>query len=84
MGWFHDGIAMVDTPAPAEGDRGCPKCGHEETEVGTISTTGGGLSKMFDIQTNSFQVVSCTNCGYSELYRDVPSGASDIVDIFLG
>ncbi|UPM44756.1 zinc ribbon domain-containing protein [Halocatena salina] len=65
-------------------DRGCPKCSHTEAEVGTISTTGGGLSKLFDIQTNSFKVVSCTNCGYSELYRDPSSGTSDIVDIFLG
>ena len=73
-----------ETSDPTDTDRGCPKCGHEETEVGQISTTGGGLSKMFDIQTNSFNVVSCTNCGYSELYRDVSSGASDIVDIFLG
>ncbi|MEZ3116888.1 zinc ribbon domain-containing protein [Halobaculum sp. MBLA0147] len=65
-------------------DDGCEKCGHTEAEVGQISTTGGGLSKMFDVQTNSFQVVSCTNCGYSELYRDTGSGASDLVDVFLG
>jgi predicted nucleic-acid-binding Zn-ribbon protein len=65
-------------------DRGCPKCGHGETEVGKISTTGGGLSKMFDIQTNAFRVVSCTNCGYSELYRDTGSRGGDIVDVFLG
>lgn len=63
---------------------GCPKCGQTETDVGAISTTGGGFSKMFDIQTNSFKVVSCTNCGYSEFYRDRTSGSSDIVDIFLG
>lgn len=74
----------TDTPAPTNSERGCPKCGHDETDVGEISTTGGGLSKMFDIQTNRFQVVSCTNCGYSELYRDVRSGPSDIVDVFLG
>lgn len=73
-----------DSPVPGDGDRGCPKCGHDGTDVGEISTTGGGLSKMFDIQTNRFQVVSCTNCGYSELYRDVRSGPSDIVDVFLG
>jgi len=65
-------------------ERGCPKCGHTETDVGNISTTGGGLSKMFDIQTDSFRVVSCTNCGYSELYRDVGSKGGDIVDVFLG
>ena len=62
---------------------GCEKCGHTDAEVGTISTTGGGLSKMFDVQTNSFKVVSCTNCGYSELYRYPSAGSSDIVDIFL-
>lgn len=74
----------TESTGPAAENRGCPKCGHQETELGQISTTGGGLSKMFDIQTNNFQVVTCTNCGYSELYRDVSDGASDIVDIFLG
>ena len=70
--------------AGAAADPGCPKCGHAETDVGAISTTGGGLSKLFDIQTNRFDVVSCTTCGYSELYRGDTSGASDIVDVFLG
>ena len=65
-------------------ERGCPKCGHTETELDDIATSGTGLSKMFDIQTNSFTVVSCTNCGYSELYRDTTAGTSDVVDIFLG
>lgn len=63
-------------------DRGCPKCGHEGTVTDTISTTGGGLSKFFDIQNRRFTVVSCEDCGYSELYRGQSSG--DIVDVFLG
>lgn len=63
-------------------DRGCPKCDHTETEIDEISTTGSGLSKMFDIQNRRFMVVSCTNCGYSELYRGQSSG--DMVDLFLG
>jgi predicted nucleic-acid-binding Zn-ribbon protein len=80
-----EGCGMVPTDSSASADdRGCPKCGHTETDVGSISTTGGGLSKVFDIQTNRFRVVSCLNCGYSELYRDTRSGASDIVDVFLG
>ncbi|WP_049947715.1 zinc ribbon domain-containing protein [Candidatus Halobonum tyrrellensis] len=70
--------------APSNHDDGCPKCGHTDAEVGKMSTTGGGLSKMFDIQTNSFRVVSCTNCGYSELYRDTGSTGSDLVDVFFG
>ncbi|MCU4719527.1 zinc ribbon domain-containing protein [Halapricum hydrolyticum] len=73
---------MPSNPQPSE--RGCPKCGHDEVDVSRISTTGGGLSKMFDIQTNNFQVVSCLNCGYSELYRQGGDAGSDIVDVFLG
>lgn len=68
----------------ADADRCCPKCGHTDTDVGTISTTGGGVSKPFDVRTNSFEAVSCANCGYSELYRETASGTSDIVDVFLG
>ena len=74
---------MASEPS-TDSDGGCPKCAHTDAEVGTISTTGGGLSKMFDIQTNKFRVVSCTNCGYSELYRDTGSSGSDIVDVFFG
>ncbi|MFC5970448.1 zinc ribbon domain-containing protein [Halomarina salina] len=74
---------MSSSNRPGDGD-GCPKCGHTEVDIGEISTTGSGLSKMFDIQTNRFNVVTCTGCGYSELYRDVGSSGSDIVDVFFG
>jgi len=74
---------MADEPSPRN-ERGCPKCGHTETDVGSISTTGSGLTRLFDIQTNQFQVVTCTNCGYTELYRDVRSRGTDVVDVFLG
>ncbi|MEA1932183.1 zinc ribbon domain-containing protein [Halohasta litorea] len=64
-------------------DSGCPKCGHTEAEVDKISTTGGGLSKLFDIQNRGFKTVSCTSCGYTELYKS-DAGSSDLLDIFLG
>ena len=69
----------------ADGSRGhgCPKCGHEETEVDEIATTGSsGFSRYFDIQNRQFTVVSCTHCGYSEFYRGQSSG--NAIDIFLG
>ena len=48
----------------------------------TIATTGGGLSKLFDVQNRRFTVVSCVHCGYSELYKGRSSG--DLADLFLG
>jgi hypothetical protein len=70
------------SPPDRDGDRGCPKCGHTETEMDSIATSGTGLSKIFDVQNRSFTVVTCTNCGYSELYRRGSSG--NLVDLFLG
>lgn len=68
---------------PTESDRnGCPKCGHTEAETDTIATSGSGLTKMFDIQNRQFTVVSCTNCGFSELYRGRSSG--NMIDLFFG
>ncbi|MCD2198414.1 MULTISPECIES: zinc ribbon domain-containing protein [unclassified Halobacterium] len=69
--------------SPNEHD-GCPKCGHDEVDVGSISATGSGLSKLFDIQTNNFQTVTCTSCGYTELYADVASRGTDLADVFFG
>ena len=47
----------------------CPKCGNRHYEVDQIQTTGGNFSKIFDVQNKKFTVVTCTQCGYSELYR---------------
>lgn len=44
---------------------GCVKCGHTEVEEGTLSATGSGLSKMFDVQHNNFKTITCKNCGYT-------------------
>lgn len=68
--------------APDQMEEGCPKCGNAETEVDSIATSGTGLSKIFDVQNRRFQVVSCTNCGYSELYKG--GDTSDMIDLFLG
>jgi hypothetical protein len=63
-------------------ESGCPKCGHEDTDVDTVATTGAGLTRFFDLQNRQFQAVSCTNCGYTELYRS--RDADLVVDLFLG
>jgi hypothetical protein len=73
----------MSPPSERPGDEpGCPKCGHTGTDIDDIATSGTGLSKMFDVQNRTFTVVTCTNCGYSELYRANSSG--NLVDLFLG
>lgn len=64
--------------------RGCIKCGSTDAGTKEISTTGTGLSKMFDIQNNKFVVVYCKNCGYSEFYAKEASTASNVIDFFFG
>jgi predicted nucleic-acid-binding Zn-ribbon protein len=63
-------------------EQGCPKCGNDEAEVDEISTTGTGLTKLFDLQNRRFQAVSCVNCGYTEFYRG--HDGDFIIDLFLG
>jgi len=61
---------------------GCPKCGGTATETDEIATSGTGFSKLFDVQNRSFVVVSCADCGYSELYKGQSAG--NAIDFFIG
>lgn len=46
----------------------CAKCQKTGGNTRRIAATGTGFSKMFDIQHNQFVTVSCTYCGYTEIY----------------
>lgn len=77
------GTRTDDRAASLGGDgTGCPKCGGTATETDEIATSGTGLTKMFDVQNRKFLVVSCAECGYSELYKGQSSG--NAIDFFLG
>ncbi len=73
-------------PAPAglesSHEDGCPKCGGTETKTDEIATSGTGLTKLFDVQNRKFVVVSCADCGYSELYKG--QSANNAIDFFIG
>jgi hypothetical protein len=59
----------------------CPKCGGRNADIDQIRTTGAGFTKYFNIQNRKFTAVTCTNCGYTELYRGSrSSGASNVLD----
>ncbi len=60
----------------------CPKCQCMQYETDQFAATGGGFSKIFDIQNKKFFTVSCTQCGFTELYRGKTSTLGNIFDFF--
>ncbi len=63
----------------------CPKCGGRKAETDKIRTTGAGFTKFFNIQNRRFLTVTCTQCGYTEFYREgKSSGASNVLDFITG
>lgn len=59
----------------------CSKCGQKKAVVDKIRTTGSGFTRFFNIQNRLFTAVSCSDCGYTELYRnDVSGSGSNILD----
>lgn len=62
----------------------CTKCQHTQYKTGEIRTTGGTLSKIFDVQNEKFKYVSCERCGFTEFYKADTSALSNIFDFFTG
>ena len=57
----------------------CAKCGNTHYESDQFQATGGNFAKIFDIQNKKFVTVTCTRCGYTELYKQQGSEAWDTV-----
>jgi len=63
----------------------CPKCGNRKADVDQIRTTGSGFTRYFNIQNRRFHAVSCSKCGFTELYKEgKSSGASNVLDFITG
>jgi len=60
----------------------CPKCESQQYELDEIRTTGGNLSKFFNVQNKKFTAVSCTQCHYTEFYKGKTSTLGNILDFF--
>lgn len=61
----------------------CPKCTNRDYETDQFAATGGGLSKIFDIQNRKFITVTCTQCQYTEIYKAAKSSTlEDVFDLF--
>ena len=61
----------------------CPKCKHTNFETGEIRTTGGILTKLFNVQNKKFTAVTCAQCRYTELFKPDSSALGNIFDFFM-
>jgi len=60
----------------------CPKCNNRTFETDTLATTGAGFSRFFDIQNRKFATISCSQCGYTEMYKMNKTGnLSSLLDL---
>ncbi|MEG0295091.1 MAG: zinc ribbon domain-containing protein [Clostridium sp.] len=62
----------------------CPKCQCMTYSSDQFQATGSNFAKMFDIQNKKFITVSCTKCGFTELYKSTTSDGSNILDFLIG
>ena len=61
----------------------CAKCTGTQFKTGQLRTTGSGLSRFLNLQNQKFSALSCSTCGYTEIYRlDGGGVAGNILDIF--
>lgn len=62
----------------------CEKCGNTHYSSDQFQATGGQFAKMFDVQNKKFTTISCTRCGFTELYQEQGSDGWDILDFLMG
>lgn len=58
----------------------CPKCNNHEYEEDEFRATGGAFAKIFDVQNKKFLTISCTRCGFTEIYKRTTSTAGNVLD----
>ncbi len=61
----------------------CTKCGNTQYESDQFQATGGNFAKLFDVQNKKFITVSCTRCGYTELYKTQTDTGMNILDFLM-
>lgn len=61
----------------------CLKCGNTGYERDQFQATGGNFSKVFNVQNKKFFTITCSHCGFTELYKTKTSVGMDIFDFFM-
>lgn len=60
----------------------CAKCSNRQFETDQFSATGGFFTKFFNIQSKKYTTLSCTQCGYTEMYKIDSSTLGNVLDFF--
>lgn len=69
--------------SPAQAPFKCTKCACTEAEYGELRAAGGVLSKLFDVQNQKYQAVTCSKCRLTEFYKATKSGVlGNVLDFF--
>ncbi|PCR99331.1 zinc ribbon domain-containing protein [Lactococcus fujiensis] len=61
----------------------CEKCGNHTFEQDQFQSTGGEFSKLFNVQNKKFITISCSQCGFTELYKAKTSTGMNVLDFLL-
>jgi uncharacterized protein len=61
----------------------CQKCGNRRYVSDQFQATGGDFAKLFNVQNKKFITISCTNCGYTELYRSETNAGMNVLDFLM-
>ena len=64
-------------------EKGCVKCGTRDAATKEMEASGSSIVQTLDIPQNSFIVISCRNCGYSEFYNKESADASKVEAYFF-
>lgn len=57
----------------------CAHCGNKGARIQELAMSGTGLSRLLEIQPYRYTFVSCTNCGYTEVFDlDILEGRDDL------
>jgi predicted nucleic-acid-binding Zn-ribbon protein len=61
----------------------CSHCDSQQGHVERLAMSGTGLSRLLEIQPHRYAFVSCTNCGYTEVFNLKILGRKDDLSDFL-
>ncbi len=61
----------------------CRHCSTQGAHVERLSMSGTGISRLLEIQPYRYAFVSCTNCGYTEVFNLKMLEGKDDLGMFL-